>query len=107
MPMFTGLVRWFGRGAGSERSGRGGVSARLFTPRLEGMEDRAVPSGVVSLLNDGPPTGSGGNNGLLALKATPILFSHSTGGDVTPLVDGPPGGSNTGNGLLGAGGDVT
>jgi hypothetical protein len=44
--MFDSLVRWFGRGAGSGRSGRGAGPARRFTPRLEALEGRAVPGGV-------------------------------------------------------------
>jgi hypothetical protein len=41
--MISSLVRWFGRGS----SGRGSGPARRFTPRLEALEDRAVPGGVV------------------------------------------------------------
>src|SRR5262245_53857969 len=42
--MISSLVQWFRRGAESERSGRGAGSARRFTPQLEALEDRAVPS---------------------------------------------------------------
>ena len=43
--MFGSLVRWFGRGVGSGRSGRGAGSAPRFTPQLEALETRALPGG--------------------------------------------------------------
>jgi hypothetical protein len=45
--MISSLFRWFGRGAGSGRSGRGAGSARRFTPGLETLEERANPGGVI------------------------------------------------------------
>jgi hypothetical protein len=45
--MISSLVRWLRRGAGSGRSGRGAGSARRFTPRLEALEERANPGGVI------------------------------------------------------------
>jgi hypothetical protein len=45
--MISSLVRWFRPGAVGARSGRGAGSARRFTPGLEALEDRAVPTGVV------------------------------------------------------------
>jgi hypothetical protein len=118
--MFTGLVRWFGR-----REGRGAGPARRFVPRLEAVEDRALPSGAGGVVGQvtaqsallsaevgGPSdvvlfrtgTGSkpgGTGEGLLGLKATPILFGHSTSCDVTLLTDGPPPTTGGSNGLLG------
>jgi hypothetical protein len=44
--MIGSLVRWFGGGAGRGGSGRGAGSTRRFTPRLEALEDRAVPGGA-------------------------------------------------------------
>jgi hypothetical protein len=47
--MFGSLIRWFGHGAGCERSRRGAAIAPRFTPQLESLEGRAVPGGA------GPP----------------------------------------------------
>ena len=44
--MFSSLVCWFGRGAGSGRSRRGAGSAPRFTPQLEALETRALPGGA-------------------------------------------------------------
>ena len=50
-PMIRPLVRLFRRGVVGARSGRGAGSARRFAPRLEALEDRAVPS-VVAYYQD-------------------------------------------------------
>jgi hypothetical protein len=44
--MFGSLVRWFGSGARSGRSGRGSGSAQRFTPQTETLETRALPGGM-------------------------------------------------------------
>jgi hypothetical protein len=40
--MFSSLVRWLGRGSAGREAG----SAPRFTPRLEALEDRALPGGL-------------------------------------------------------------
>jgi hypothetical protein len=79
--MFSSLVRWFGHGS----SGRGAGPARRFTPRLEALEDRAVPGGVPG----GVVTGS--------LSAALLGAKFSGPSHVIPLGSTPAG---VGHGIL-------
>ena len=61
--MFSSLVCWFGRGAGSGRSRHGAGSARRFTPSLEVLEGREVPGGcpggvLGDIVSVAPPLGA-------------------------------------------------
>ena len=72
--MFSSLVRWFGRGAGSGRSRHGAGSARRFTPSLEVLEGREVPGGcpggvLGDIVSVAPPLG--------AKLSSPSHVSHS------------------------------
>jgi hypothetical protein len=95
--MIGSLVRWFGRRARNGRSGRGAGLARRFTPGLETLEDRAVPSASpallgaevgrpsnVSLLRTGTgskPGGAGeGVSGAAPVGEVNVLNRPSTGG---------------------------
>jgi hypothetical protein len=80
--MISSLVRWFERGAGS-----GAGSAQRFAPRLEALEDRAVPGGA--------------RGGVDMRDLSAALLGPEVGGPShVSLLDSKPGGA--GDGVSGA-----
>src|SRR5262245_39502437 len=103
--MVSSLVRWFVGGAGSGHSGRGPGSPRRFAPRLEALEDRAVPSGVNQDVSRAVLLGTrpGSDSALLGGGTRPGTEIVSFGG--RPGTDTLGGGSRPGTetALLGGG----
>jgi hypothetical protein len=78
--MFTALVRLFG--SRQERPARmpGGLR---FTPRLEGLEGRATPGGLVSPAHIGEEIPQTGTNSVVAVYSDPGIEVDPTGGKPT------------------------
>jgi hypothetical protein len=75
--MFTTLLRWFG--SRQERPAR--VAGRQsFTLRLESLEGRATPGGVVSPAHVGEEIPQTGNNSAVAVYSDPGIEVDPTGG---------------------------
>jgi hypothetical protein len=75
--MFTALVRWFG--AAQERPARIPSGLR-FTPRLENLEGRATPGGLVSPAHVGEEIPQTGTNSAVAVYTDPGIQVDPTGG---------------------------